>query len=239
MMDAQETNKLNFSPLGRDTDRHRGLKLKICGMKYRDNIQEVAALQPDYLGFIFYEKSKRNFDGEIPKLPKNIKKTGVFVNATKEFILEKVKKHNLKTVQLHGDESVDFCKEMKQNNVEVIKVFSVGEIFDFEQLKVYENVCDYFLFDTKGREKGGNGITFNWKLLGNYSSKKPYFLSGGIGLEEVKNLKIFLDSEVSKNCVAIDVNSRFETKPGLKDIEKLRKFAENLPFLGNQKHNKN
>jgi len=204
------------------------MRIKICGMKYRENIQEIAALQPDYLGFIFYEKSKRNFNGIIPKIPNQIKKTGVFVDATKEFILEKVKKYNLKIVQLHGDESVDFCKEMKQNNVEVIKVFSVGEIFDFEQVKAYENVCDYFLFDTKGKDKGGNGITFNWKLLDSYSSKKPYFLSGGIGLEEAKNLKIFLDSEVSKNCVAIDVNSKFEIKPGLKDIEKLKNFIQNI-----------
>lgn len=215
------------------------MKLKICGMKYPDNIKSVATLQPDYLGFIFYEKSKRNFDGIIPEIPNQIKKTGVFVNATKEFILEKVKRYNLKVVQLHGNESVDFCKEMRQNNIEVIKVFSVGEVFDFDQLKVYENVCDYFLFDTKGKEKGGNGITFNWKLLDNYSSNKPYFLSGGIGLEEVKNLKIFLDSEVSKNCVAIDVNSKFEIKPGLKDIEKLRAFTKGLPFLGNQESNRN
>ena len=215
------------------------MKLKICGMKYPDNIKSVATLQPDYLGFIFYEKSKRNFDGIIPEIPNQIKKTGVFVNATKEFILEKVKRYNLKVVQLHGNESVSFCKEMRQNNIEVIKVFSVGEVFDFDQLKVYENVCDYFLFDTKGKEKGGNGITFNWKLLDNYSSNKPYFLSGGIGLEEVKNLKIFLDSEVSKNCVSIDVNSKFEIKPGLKDIEKLRAFTKGLPFLGNQESNRN
>ncbi len=215
------------------------MKLKICGMKYLDNIKSVATLQPDYLGFIFYEKSKRNFDGIIPEIPNQIKKTGVFVNATKEFILEKVKRYNLKVVQLHGNESVSFCKEMRQNNIEVIKVFSVGEVFDFDQLKVYENVCDYFLFDTKGKEKGGNGITFNWKLLDNYSSNKPYFLSGGIGLEEVKNLKIFLDLEVSKNCVAIDVNSKFEIKPGLKDIEKLRAFTKGLPFLENQESNRN
>ena len=204
------------------------MKLKICGMKYSENIKPVAALQPDYLGFIFYEKSKRNFDGIIPEISNQIKKTGVFVDATKEFVLGKVKRYNLKAVQLHGEESVNFCKEMKQNNIEVIKVFSVGEIFDFDQLKVYENTCDYFLFDTKGKEKGGNGITFNWKLLDNYSSNKPYFLSGGIGLEEVKNLKIFLDSEVSKNCVAIDINSRFEIKPGLKDIEKLKNFIQSI-----------
>lgn len=208
-------------------------------MKYPENIKSVAALQPDYLGFIFYEKSKRNFDGIIPEVSNQIKKIGIFVDATKEFILEKVKKYNLKAVQLHGGESVDFCEEIKRNDIEVIKVFSVGEVFDFKQLKVYENACDYFLFDTKGKEKGGNGITFNWKLLDNYSSNKPYFLSGGIGLEEVRNLKIFLNSEVSKNCVAIDINSRFEIKPGLKDIEKLRAFAEDLPFLENQESNRN
>ena len=204
------------------------MKLKICGMKYPENIKEVAALQPDYLGFIFYDKSKRNYEGEIPMISNKVKKTGVFVNASLNFILGKIEKHNLKAVQLHGDESVAFCEQIKQNNVEVIKVFSIGNTFDFNLVKAYENVCDYFLFDTKGKERGGNGIIFDWKLLKENPSTKPYFLSGGIGKESVDALKDFLNSEVSKNCYGIDVNSKFEIESGLKDVEKLIKFKQNL-----------
>jgi len=238
-MGFQEKNKFNFSPLKRGVDNQRGLKLKICGMKYAENIREVAALQPDYLGFIFYEKSKRNFDGEIPKISREIKKIGVFVDASEKFILEKVNKYDLNAIQLHGEESPDFCNKLmtstnnsakakKEKWVEIIKVFSIGEIFDFEVLKAYEDVCDCFLFDTKGKERGGNGMVFNWQLLKNYSSKKPYFLSGGIGTEALIELKKFLKSEASKYCYAIDVNSKFEFEPGLKDHGKLKKFKQNL-----------
>jgi len=204
------------------------MKIKICGMKYPKNIKSVAALQPDYLGFIFYTKSKRNFEEEIPQIYEKIKKTGVFVNDTLDFILEKVKRYQLKAVQLHGDESANFCKQMQKNNVEVIKVFSVGETFDFSLIMAYENVCDYFLFDTKGKERGGNGVVFNWELLIDYPSTKPYFLSGGIGLESILDLKTFINSKASKYCYAIDINSKFEIEPGLKDIKKLIKFKQNL-----------
>jgi len=204
------------------------MKLKICGMKYQKNIKGVARLQPDYMGFIFYERSKRNFDGNIPNISKRIKKTGVFVNASIEFVLKKVNEHALMAVQLHGDESPTYCKKLFEKKIEVIKVFSVGEQFSFDILKKYEEVCHYFLFDTKGKEKGGNGITFNWKLLNQYPFHKPYFLSGGIGLEEVESLNLFLRSKASKYCYAIDVNSKFEIKPGLKEPKILKNFMESL-----------
>ena len=211
------------------------MKLKVCGMKYLENIQQVAALQPDYLGFIFYEKSKRNFDGDMPSLPDNIKRVGVFVNASLTTILEKVKKYKLNALQLHGDETPEFCNLLKiemiksrQNICELVKVFSVGNNFDFSLLKPYEDLVDYFLFDTKGKEKGGNGVVFNWQLLEKYSSQKPYFLSGGIGLEEIDNLKSFREIEAFKYCYALDVNSRFEDSPGLKNIEKLKEFKSRL-----------
>ncbi len=204
------------------------MKLKICGMKFSNNIVSVAALQPDYLGFIFYTKSKRNFEGEIPKTSEKLKRTGVFVDASKEFILEKVKQYDLKAIQLHGAESPQFCKELLNSEVEIIKVFSVGEKFNFDALQAYEDVCNYFLFDTKGKNKGGNGIVFNWKLLKNYTLKKQYFLSGGIGLEELDKLKEFFNTKASKYCYAIDVNSKFEIEPGLKDVKKLIKFKQSL-----------
>jgi phosphoribosylanthranilate isomerase len=205
------------------------MKLKICGMKYPENILEVGALLPDYMGFILYEKSARYFTGTIPELIKTIKKTGVFVNETVENIIEKIKQHNLQAVQLHGDESVEYCEELKNKinrEVEIIKVFSVGDDFDFEVLKPFENVSDYFLFDTKGKLPGGNGTTFDWKILKNYKSDKPFFLSGGIGIEEIaaiKNLKL--------PVYAIDVNSKFEIEPGLKNKKLLTNFKRKLEIV--------
>ena len=199
------------------------MKLKICGMKYPDNILEVGSLLPDYMGFIFWQKSARYFDGEMPELPKSIQKTGVFVNESIAVIEEKVTKYNLQAVQLHGQESVEFCSELKAKfgtSIEIIKVFSADENFDFSVLKPYESVCDYFLFDTKGKLPGGNGTTFDWKILEKYPSTKPFFLSGGIGIEELDNLK-----EISKTNLplyAIDINSKFEIEPGLKKIERLK-----------------
>jgi phosphoribosylanthranilate isomerase len=200
------------------------MKLKICGMKYPENITQVAALQPDYLGFIFYKKSKRHFDGIIPALPQTIKKVGVFVDASNDYINDKIKRYNLKTIQLHGDETPVFCRQFYNKNLEIIKVFSVGEQFDFKVLEKYETVVDYFLFDTKGAQKGGNGISFDWTLLDKYPSQKPYFLSGGIGLESVNDIKQFKKSPASKYCYALDINSQFEDAPGQKNIEKLKAF---------------
>ncbi len=234
------------------------VRLKVCGMKYQDNITQVAALQPDYLGFIFYEKSARNFDkDQIPELPQSIKKTGVFVDAELDFVLEKIKAHNLQAIQLHGNESPEYCNALKRHyeerndevissketdgfhlekksrndeSFEIIKVFSIKDEFNFDILKPYEAVCDYFLFDTKGKLPGGNGYTFDWNVLRDYPSTKPFFLSGGIGLNQIADLKKFQQSEASKYCYAVDLNSKFEIEPGLKDIENLKAFKKNLSF---------
>ena len=195
------------------------MKLKICGMKYPDNILELGSLLPDYMGFIFWEKSARYFDGVIPELPKSIKKTGVFVNESTAIIVEKIIRYDLQAVQLHGKESVSFCEDLKKivpKNIEIIKVFSILDTFDFELLKPFESVCDYFLFDTKGKLPGGNGTTFDWKVLENYPSTKPFFLSGGIGLDEMDAVKEILKTNLP--VYAIDVNSKFEIEPGLKNI---------------------
>ena len=202
-----------------------GVGIKICGMKYPENIIEVASLLPDYMGFIFWEKSARYFDGIIPDLPKSIKKTGVFVNETIQIILEKAKKHNLQAIQLHGDESAEFClalKEQLDSTNEIIKVFSVIDTFNFDVLKPFEDVCNYFLFDTKGKLPGGNGAVFDWKILENYSSSKPFFLSGGIGIEELKSVNEILKTNLPIH--ALDLNSKFEIKPGLKNKTILKEF---------------
>ncbi len=203
------------------------MKLKICGMKYPENMLEVGSLLPDYMGFIFWERSARYFDGIIPELPKSIQKVGVFVNASLEEILEKIEKHDLQAVQLHGDESVEFCENLKKKMpklTEVIKVFSILDTFDFAVLKPYESVCDYFLFDTKGKLPGGNGTTFDWKVLEKYPSTKPFFLSGGIGLDEMEAVNEILKTNLP--VYAIDVNSKFEIEPGLKNINLARTIRE-------------
>lgn len=214
-------NSNKQSPLG-----GKKVRLKICGMKL--NVQEVAALHPDYLGFIFWEPSKRFFDGSIPGFPADIKKVGVFVDATLEEVLSKIKEYDLRAVQLHGKESPGFCKELKKHAVDIIKVFSIHDNFDFGTLEPYENTCDYYLFDTKGKLPGGNGYKFDWRVLKNYPSTKPFFLSGGIGLDEVGQIIEFLKGPESEYCHAIDVNSRFELEPGLKDIGKLKEFMNSI-----------
>lgn len=222
MKSQENKNKKLLIPLQQLPLRGRG-GLKICGMKYPDNILEVGSLLPDYMGFIFWEKSARYFDEVIPTLPKSIQKVGVFVNATSEEILEKIKKHDLQAVQLHGNEAVEFCESLKKKlpkGIDVIKVFSILDTFDFAALKPFEPLCDYFLFDTKGKLPGGNGTTFDWKVLEQYPSNKPFFLSGGIGTDELEDIKQVL--KMNLPIYAIDVNSKFEIEPGLKDIERLK-----------------
>ena len=193
-------------------------------MKFPDNISEITSLQPDYLGFIFYEKSPRNFEKNIPNLPESIQKVGVFVNASLDEIEEKVKQYELDLVQLHGDESPEFCHSLQQNKFKVIKAFSIDNQFNFNTLNNYINYCDYFLFDTKGTNYGGNGITFDWSVLENYNLNKPYFLSGGIGTENIAEVKSFLTKDYAKNCIAIDCNSKLEVSPGLKSTEKTKQL---------------
>lgn len=197
-------------------------------MKYQENIKAVASLQPDYLGFIFHEPSPRHFKDIIPEIPNSIKKVGVFVDEKIEFIAGQIEKYQLNTVQLHGHESVEMCRILKASNIEVIKVFSIKDQFDFSVLEPYEAVCDYFLFDTKGKLPGGNGYAFDWNALNAYPSTKPFFLSGGIGLNEIENIKEFQKSNASKHCFAIDVNSKFEIEPGLKNSEELKVFINKL-----------
>ncbi|WP_405202619.1 phosphoribosylanthranilate isomerase [Dokdonia sp. LLG6352-1] len=200
-------------------------------MKY--NTQEVAALQLDYLGFIFYEKSKRDFGNlEIPELPEAIDRVGVFVDADIAFAKAKITQHNLNVIQLHGSESPEYIKELqaclveRSRDLKIWKVFGIKDSFDFEQLTPYEGLVDAFLFDTKGKEKGGNGYTFDWGVLKNYTSQTPIILSGGIGLEEVGKVKEILATDLP--IIALDVNSKFEDKPGLKNIEKLTEFKKVL-----------
>ncbi len=203
-------------------------------MKFPENIQEIADLQPDFLGFIFYENSVRNYtESSIIYIPESIKKVGVFVNERHEKIIKTIQKYDLNIIQLHGNETESYCLELinqlnhNQLNTKIIKSFLVDDYFVFQTLNYYQMV-DYFLFDTKGILPGGNGTKFNWKILEKYHLEKPYFLSGGIGLDDVSSIKEFLKTTASKHCYALDVNSKFEIVAGLKNKEKVQQFKTKL-----------
>jgi phosphoribosylanthranilate isomerase len=205
-------------------------KLKICGMRDPVNIAQVAALQPDYLGFIFYPKSKRHVDNlpaaTLNAIPDAICKTGVFVDEQLHQVQEYIAKYRLSAVQLHGEECPNYCQALKKLNpsITLIKAFGLAEGFDFNVLDPYQKIVDYFLFDTQTPGYGGSGKSFNWSLLQDYHLKVPYFLSGGIGLESMQELQQINDPYL----FAIDINSKFELAPGLKDIAKLTEFKNKL-----------
>lgn len=197
-------------------------------MKYRPNIEQILGVEPDFLGFIFFDKSPRNVGDslrpEFVRFIHSVKKVGVFVNEKVSVINQKKEDFGLNMVQLHGSESPEMCHSLRQTGVEVIKVFSVGEDMDFSQLFPYETVVDYFLFDTKGKNPGGNGIAFDWEILSEYSLSVPFFLSGGIGLESLPMLTQFSHPQL----YAWDVNSRFEVSPGEKDVSKVKLLKAEL-----------
>lgn len=204
-----------------------GIKVKVCGMKNPENIRELLELQPDFMGFIFYQKSKRFAEPELDQelllqFPERTKKVAVFVDEEEDKIMEIVKKYDIKMIQLHGHESPAFCETLRRKGLTIIKVFSVGEAFDFKKLEPYLLHTDYFLFDTKGKEYGGNGVTFDWSILKEYKYDKPIFLSGGIGTENVTSIK-----DLKIPVYAIDVNSKYETEPGVKNISLLKESIFN------------
>jgi phosphoribosylanthranilate isomerase len=204
------------------------MKLKVCGMKFPGNIREVAGIKPDYLGFIFYTRSPRyvgeQFDlKNLLGLPAATQTVGVFVNAGKAYVLQKAMKYQLDHVQLHGDESPEYCRDLK-GAVRIIKAFGLHSKFDFGTLEAYKPYCDHFLFDTRAAGYGGSGKAFNWEVLSKYDNEVPFFLSGGLGPAHVKAVKRLK----RLNICAVDVNSRFEVSPGLKDTALLAAFKKQL-----------
>ena len=205
------------------------LKIKVCGMREPVNIAGVVAAMPDFMGFIFYSKSKRFVGFEpLPEIlaviPDSVKKVGIFVNETLRKVLQVSARWDLNAVQLHGNESPEFCKQLQQEGLIVLKAFSIDESFDFDTLKDYRECCDYFLFDTKGQLPGGTGQKFNWQLLSNYQLKNPFLLSGGLGPDDLNALKEFRHPML----FGIDINSGFEISPALKDVEKIQKFISEI-----------
>ena len=203
------------------------LKIKVCGMREKSNISQLCELSPDYIGFLFYPKSKRYVGQKIPEeilriIPKRIKKVGVFVNEDFQDLEAKIRENQLDFVQLHGDETPEYCEMANNLGIDVIKSFSVTDDFVFNKLDNYKKHCNYFLFDTFTPAYGGSGEKFNWDILDKYDNETPFFLSGGISLNEtddILNLK-------NLNLHAIDINSRFEIEPALKDIIKVQEFIK-------------
>lgn len=205
------------------------MKLKVCGMTDFKQLQQLQEMAVDFAGLIFYENSKR-FVGDKLSAHKleirnlQIKKVGVFVNAEVNNIEKEVKEYSLSYVQLHGDESAEFCREVK-NFVPVIKAIRINDDSDLKKdLQVFEEACDYLLFDTDSKQYGGSGKQFNWESLKKCYIKKPFFLSGGIALEDIDKVKSFYHPML----FAIDVNSRFESTAGIKDMNKVEGFLNAL-----------
>ena len=193
-------------------------------MKHSQNITEIESLFPDLMGFIFYEKSKRFFNLPEINLNNKVKRVGVFVNENIDEIKNKIKKYKLDYVQLHGEENMNFCHSL-QPFAKIIKVFKIDYNFNFKKTEEFEEVCDYFLFDTKSQLHGGSGKKFDWGLLKNYNCKKDFFLSGGIDISDIEEIKKIVNSYP---IAGIDVNSKFELDNLKKDKEKINLLIKKL-----------
>lgn len=198
--------------------------VKVCGMRDAENIRQLEALGIDWMGMIFWPKSKRNVSTPPAYLPQHVRKVGVFVDASLDAIRQHVEDYQLDIVQLHGQESPEMLKTLKP--LTLIKALNIATPEDLQKTEPYEGLADYFLFDTKGKSVGGNGEKFDWSVLASYQGETPFLLSGGIGPEDAQDVKTFHHPK----CIGIDLNSRFETEPGLKDITKLKQFLEAIRY---------
>ena len=204
------------------------MKIKVCGMREAENIREVEALGIDLMGFIFWPKSSRYVSGRPDYLPKHVKRVGVFVDEDPEQVKRLASDYGLDYIQLHGQESPAYISQLE--GLHIIKAFNIATAEDLLQTQPYEGLVDYFLFDTKGKSVGGNGEKFDWDVLDAYQGSTHFLLSGGIGPDDTERVKAFHHPK----CIGIDLNSRFELAPGLKDINKLKEF---LKFVVKQKNN--
>ena len=196
--------------------------IKVCGMREAENIREVEALGIDLMGFIFWEKSSRYIIKRPAYLPTKCKRVGVFVDEDIESVKRIADDYALDYIQLHGHESSDYCAQLQ--GLHLIKAISVSSRNDIATYKTYEGLVEYFLFDTKCPSVGGSGQQFDWSVLSAYDGSTPFLLSGGIGPDDAERIKSFHHPQ----CIGIDLNSRFELAPGLKDVIKLQAFIKEL-----------
>jgi len=198
-------------------------------MRNADNIREVESLGIDWMGFIFWPKSSR-YVSEMPAyLPTKCKRVGVFVDASIGDVMTIAEQYQLHLIQLHGQESPSYIAQLKSHletlgGIQLIKAFNIATQTDLAATKPYESIVQYFLFDTKGKSVGGNGLKFDWSVLQAYQGQTPFILSGGIGPDDAERVLAFHHDK----CVGIDLNSKFELSPGLKDVKKLHRFIKEL-----------
>jgi phosphoribosylanthranilate isomerase len=203
------------------------MQFKVCGITNMEQAKALDAMGVHYIGFIFYSSSKRYVLNSLSVSDlqqfKTIgaKKVGVFVNESLDNLLKIVKQASLDMVQLHGDEDMTYCEKVKEH-VSVVKVFRVGALVPM--MDGFDQVADYFLFDTDSALYGGTGQHFNWEIIKNQTMAKPYFLSGGIGPNDIKGLEVIQTTKAGKQLLAVDLNSQFEISPGNKDLEKIKTF---------------
>jgi phosphoribosylanthranilate isomerase len=208
------------------------MRVKVCGMMQPEQVAELETVGATFAGFIFYPKSPRYIFKQMSLLQlkkiKNINKVGVFVNAPVEEVLHMVDECGLHMVQLHGDETPRYCERIS-DYISVVKAFRLSENDSIEwMIRPYMDVCDMFMFDTMGAGYGGTGKKFDWNQLKNVTIGKPYFLSGGIQPDDVEKLKEFAKEPSSKALFAVDINSKFEVSPGVKDMQKVKTFIKEL-----------
>ena len=201
--------------------------IKVCGMRDAENIREVEALGIDLMGFIFWPKSSRYVSERPNYMPTKCKRVGVFVDVSIDDIRQHVADYVLDIIQLHGSESPDYIRALRLDNgcaPVIIKAFNIATKEDLEATKSYEGIVDYFLFDTKGPSVGGNGAKFDWTVLADYVGETPFLLSGGIGPDDAERIHAIHHPR----CIGVDLNSRFETVPAIKDVDALRQFLSQL-----------
>lgn len=203
-------------------------KIKVCGMRFAENIRRIAELSPDMMGFIFYKKSPRfvgeNPDKSIFDLPPCIEKVAVFVDEDFGYIFDICRRYNFSTVQLHGMETPDLCEELRLHNIRVIKAIGIKNLEDVSIARDYAQCADMLLFDTKTPNKGGAGEKFDWNILKGIPSNIPAIVSGGISLGDAQSVR----NICKDNICGVDINSRFEISPALKDISAVSKFIKEL-----------
>lgn len=203
--------------------------VKVCGMREAQNIRQIAALDIDWMGFVFYPPSPRYVSALPDFLPAHQKRVGVFVNATEDFIRQRAEAFGLDLIQLHGNETPDCCRELKGIlGKPIIKAFGIDEKTDFARMRDYEGAADYFLFDTRCKAAGGSGRQFSHSLLQNYRLAIPFLLSGGLGPEDAAALRLQTPELKALGCIGFDLNSRFEESPALKSAAKLQRFLREI-----------
>lgn len=208
------------------------MRVKVCGMTQPEQVAQLASMGVSFAGFIFYPKSPRyvfkNMTTSQIRKENSVNKVGVFVNATVEEVLHMVDECRLHMVQLHGDESPKFCEKIS-DYVSVVKAFRLSDNDSVEWMtRPYMDVCDMFMFDTLGAGYGGTGKKFDWTVLKNVSIGKPYFLSGGIEPGDEEKLKTFTTEPAARALFSFDINSKFESSPGVKEMDKVKAFCKNL-----------